>query len=161
MTTESKKTLFALQLAEKGLLPDSLIRSGIRKLCHDRLREIADNDCERTQSNLNAFIEQMQLAEIAPLPDKANAQHYEIPAAFYQYCLGTNRKYSSCFWLPDTQTLDQAEHLALAQTCSHARLGGASADTGTRMRLGFFNLVDGQPLPGCPYYGCFKLSLTA
>lgn len=124
MTIESEKTSFALQLAEKGLLSDAVIRWGIRKLCRDRLVEIADNDCERTQSNLSAFIEQMQLAEIAPLPEKANAQHYEVPASFYQYCLGMNRKYSSCLWLPETKTLDEAEHLALSQTCTHARLGG-------------------------------------
>ncbi len=124
MTITSTKTSIALQLAEKGLLSDAVIRMGIRRLCQSRLREIAEQDCERTQANLIAFIEQMQLAEIAPLPEKANAQHYEIPAAFYQYCLGINRKYSSCFWLPDTQTLDEAEELALAQTCAHARLGG-------------------------------------
>lgn len=124
MTITSTKTSIALQLAEKGLLSDAVIRMGIRKLCQSRLREIADQDCERTQANLMAFIAQMQLAEIAPLPEKANAQHYEIPAEFYQYCLGINRKYSSCFWLPDTHTLDEAEELALAQTCAHARLGG-------------------------------------
>ncbi|WP_029148975.1 cyclopropane-fatty-acyl-phospholipid synthase family protein [Methylophilus sp. 5] len=124
MTIKSTKTSIALKLAEKGFLSDALIRKGIRSLCKSRLQEIAEGDCERAQSDLIRFIERMREAEIAPLPDKANAQHYEIPAAFYQYCLGMNRKYSSCFWLPDTRTLDEAEHLALAQTCAHACLGG-------------------------------------
>jgi len=124
MTIKSAKTSIALKLAEKGSLPDALIRKGIRTLCKTRLQEIADGDCAHTQASLIAFIEQMQLADIAPLPEKANAQHYEIPAAFYQYCLGMSRKYSSCFWLPDTHTLDEAEHLSLAQTCAHACLGG-------------------------------------
>lgn len=115
-------TTIALQLAEKGLLPDAVIRHGIRRLCAVRLEEISEQDCERAQSALIQFTQSMRVAEIAPLPEKANAQHYEIPAQFYQYCLGINRKYSSCFWQADTQTLDEAEALALAQTCAHARL---------------------------------------
>ena len=118
----SSSASFALTLAEKGLLPDVLIRKGIQKLCRSRLNEIQENDCENAQSALIEFIAQMKTSAIAPLPEKANAQHYEIPAAFYHYCLGGHRKYSSCFWSPETQTLDEAEQLALSQTCAHARI---------------------------------------
>ncbi len=113
---------FALKLAEKGYLSDALIRKGIQRLCKSRLEEISEQDCEQAQSSLVQFVQVMAQAEIAPLPEKANAQHYEVPANFYQYCLGRNRKYSSCFWLPDTRTLDEAEQLALTQTCAHAQL---------------------------------------
>jgi cyclopropane-fatty-acyl-phospholipid synthase len=113
---------FALKLAEKGYLSDALIRKGIQRLCKSRLEEISEQDCEQAQSSLVQFVQAMAQAEIAPLPEKANAQHYEVPANFYQYCLGRNRKYSSCFWLPDTPTLDEAEQLALTQTCAHAQL---------------------------------------
>lgn len=113
---------FALKLAEKGYLSDALIRKGIQRLCKSRLEEISEQDCEHAQSSLVQFVQAMAQAEIAPLPEKANAQHYEVPANFYQYCLGSNRKYSSCFWLPDTRTLDEAEQLALTQTCAHAQL---------------------------------------
>lgn len=113
---------FALKLAEKGYLSDALIRKGIQRLCKSRLEEISEQDCEQAQSSLVQFVQAMAQAEIAPLPEKANAQHYEVPANFYQYCLGRNRKYSSCFWLPDTLTLDEAEQLALTQTCAHAQL---------------------------------------
>ncbi|MFD0930216.1 SAM-dependent methyltransferase [Methylophilus glucosoxydans] len=113
---------FALKLAEKGYLSDALIRKGIQRLCKSRLEEISEQDCEQAQSSLVQFVQAMAQAEVAPLPEKANAQHYEVPANFYQYCLGRNRKYSSCFWLPDTRTLDEAEQLALTQTCAHAQL---------------------------------------
>ncbi len=122
MATSSTPISLALQLAEKKHLPDILIRKGIRALCRDRLSEISADDCERGQQALMQFIAEMQASPIAPLPEKANAQHYEVPADFYQYSLGKHRKYSSCFWLEDTQTLDEAEKLALAQTCAHARL---------------------------------------
>ena len=110
----------AIKLAESGSLPDSIVRQGIRQLVKQRLEEISANNCEIGIAQMTQFITAMNSAAIAPLPELANAQHYEVPAAFFHYCLGVNRKYSSCFWMPDTQTLDEAEVLALTQTCNHA-----------------------------------------
>jgi cyclopropane-fatty-acyl-phospholipid synthase len=112
----------ALKFAERGLIPDALIRAGIRKLNKTRLEEIAANNCEAGMAHLTRFIAAMNKAEIAPVPDLANTQHYEVPAEFFHNCLGAHRKYSSCFWLADTQNLDEAEALALSQTCDHADL---------------------------------------
>lgn len=113
----------AIKLAESGKLPDALIRKGIRQLSEKRLKEIQAADCEVTAAHLMQFIAGMNAsAQIAPLPELANAQHYEVPEAFFHYCLGARRKYSSCFWLPDTLSLDEAEVLALNQTCDHADL---------------------------------------
>lgn len=113
---------FALKLAEKGLLPDFILRAGIRHLSEIRLTEITANDCQVGASNETAFINAMNQSAVAPLPELANAQHYEIPEQFFHYCLGINRKYSSCYWDESTKTLDQAENLALNLTCQHADL---------------------------------------
>ncbi len=64
----------------------------------------------------------MRDAELAPLPAKANEQHYELPAAFFGAVLGGNRKYSSCYWPEDAHSLEQAEAAALAVTCDRAAL---------------------------------------
>jgi cyclopropane-fatty-acyl-phospholipid synthase len=112
----------AIKLAESGSLPDSIVRQGIRQLVKQRLVEISANNSEIGMAQMTQFIAAMNGAAIAPLPELANAQHYEVPADFFHYCLGINRKYSSCFWMPDTQTLDEAEVLALTQTCDHADL---------------------------------------
>lgn len=111
---------FKIQLAEKGYIPDTLIRKGIKDLVKTRLQDIQADDCEASAAALMRFIAEMHQAEIAPLPQLANAQHYEVPQAFFEHCLGKHRKYSSCFWMPDTQQLDDAERLALIQTCDHA-----------------------------------------
>jgi len=111
-----------IQLAEKGYIPDSLIRKGIKDLVKTRLNDIQADNCEAGTASLMRFISAMKQSEIAPLPQLANAQHYEVPQAFFGYCLGKHRKYSSCFWLPETTHLDDAEHLALRQTCDHAEL---------------------------------------
>jgi cyclopropane-fatty-acyl-phospholipid synthase len=112
----------SLKLAENGILPDSMVRAGIRKLTATRLDEISANDCETGMAKLSQFIQAMNQANIAQVPELANAQHYEVPADFFSYCLGQHRKYSSCFWMPDTHTLEEAEVLALNQTCEHADL---------------------------------------
>lgn len=112
----------SLSLAEKGIMPDNFIRAGIRKLVKTRLGEISANNCEAGSKILVDFVAAMNQCNIAEVPELANAQHYEIPAEFFHLCLGNNRKYSSCFWLPDTQNLDEAEILALHQTCEHAQL---------------------------------------
>lgn len=117
----------AIKLAESGSLPDSIVRQGIRQLVKQRLVEISANNSEIGMAQMTQFIASMNSAAIAPLPELANAQHYEVPAAFFDYCLGVNRKYSSCFWMPDTQTLDEAEVLALTQTCDHADLQDGQA----------------------------------
>ena len=110
----------AIKLAESGKLPDVLIRKGIRQLTEKRLIEISDSDCEYGAKKLTNFVAHMNASGIAPLPELANAQHYEVPEEFFFYCLGARRKCGSCFWMPDTQNLDDAEILALNQTCEHA-----------------------------------------
>ena len=113
---------FALNLAEKNLLPDWLIRIGIRKLLKDRIFEICSNSYENQQKNKIDFIHNMNRSPIAVDTNLANEQHYEVPAEFYDYALGKNKKYSSCYWNNKTETLDAAEQLALNKTCEHAEL---------------------------------------
>ncbi|MFY0649093.1 MAG: class I SAM-dependent methyltransferase [Methylophilaceae bacterium] len=113
---------FALNLAEKNLLPDWLIRIGIRKLLKDRIFEICSDSYENQQKNKIDFIHNMNRSPIAVDTNLANEQHYEVPSEFYDYALGKNKKYSSCYWNNKTETLDAAEQLALNKTCEHAEL---------------------------------------
>jgi cyclopropane-fatty-acyl-phospholipid synthase len=115
-------TNLAIKLAEKGLVPDSAIRAGIRKLSETRLKEIRADSCEAGVQIESEFVAAMNNAPIALVPELANAQHYELPTKFFELCLGQHRKYSSCFWLPETSTLDEAEANALQMSCEHADL---------------------------------------
>jgi cyclopropane-fatty-acyl-phospholipid synthase len=64
----------------------------------------------------------MDLAPVAPLPQLANEQHYEVPTAFFLKVLGKTRKYSCCHWDEGVTNLDMAEQEALRITCEHASL---------------------------------------
>jgi cyclopropane-fatty-acyl-phospholipid synthase len=64
----------------------------------------------------------MDSAAIAPVPHRANEQHYEVPAGFFGLVLGPHRKYSSAWWPAGVTKLEQAETAALAVTCERAGL---------------------------------------
>jgi cyclopropane-fatty-acyl-phospholipid synthase len=53
---------------------------------------------------------------------EANEQHYELPCEFFELVLGRHLKYSSCYFRPGVDSLDQAEADMLALTCERARL---------------------------------------
>ena len=113
-------TQLAIDLTERGWLPDPVMRHGIRQLVRARLSEIRAGDCERTADEADLFIADMNGADIAPLPHKANEQHYEVPAEFFAQVLGRHRKYSSCWWPQGVENLDDAEAAALKLTCERA-----------------------------------------
>ncbi len=110
----------AMKAVERGWVPDSIVRSGIRSLCRQRMREIQIPEAQQSQ-HLDEFVRNIGKAPVAPLVHKANEQHYEVPAAFFQQVLGAQLKYSSAFW-DGVDTLDQAEVQALALSCEHADL---------------------------------------
>ena len=106
----------ALDLTESGLLPDRIIRHGIRRLLRQRLQEVHADNLERMADDQHEFIQLMQQAEIAPIPHKANEQHYEVPAEFYLRTLGPNLKYSCCYSPAGVSTLAEAEKAGLETT---------------------------------------------
>ena len=112
----------AVNWVEQGLVPDRVLRLGIRRLLKARLAELEDGDTAATAALTQAFVAGMRTADIAPLAHKANEQHYELPAAFFDTVLGPHRKYSSCHWPDGVQTLEQAEAAALETTCERAGL---------------------------------------
>lgn len=106
-----------LRAAENGRLPDPVLRFGIRWLLKKRLSALESITDER---RLTDFIESAAVEPIAVCPEKANDQHYEVPAAFFQQALGSHLKYSSCFWPDGVDELDAAEDESLRRTCVHA-----------------------------------------
>ncbi|MFC3195467.1 SAM-dependent methyltransferase [Marinicella sediminis] len=102
-----------IQWVEKGYLPDAVVRAGIRKLVRQRLKEECADDVEKQDLKYHQFLQEIKSSALAIETDKANEQHYEVDADFYQYALGARRKYSSCFY-QGNESLDEAEENMLA-----------------------------------------------
>ena len=108
-----------IETAERVPLPDIIIRAAIHQLCSRTATRLAVSTAE----NDAGFAREMAARAIAEHADAANAQHYEVPAAFFASVLGPNRKYSSCFYKSEASTLQEAEEEeALRQTVEHADL---------------------------------------
>jgi cyclopropane-fatty-acyl-phospholipid synthase len=109
--------------AERVPLPDVIIRAAIQRLCSRTATRLASGNAESDAG----FADEMAARAIAEHTDEANAQHYEVPAAFFALVLGPNRKYSSCFYKEPASTLREAEEEALRQTVQHAGLADGQA----------------------------------
>ncbi len=113
---------YLLEAAERGTLPDRIIRWGIRLLDYHRLRaERHPGPASELEAKL-AFLAAMRTAPIAVVPEMANRQHYEVPPEFFKLVLGRNLKYSGCLWPAGVGRLDAAEAAMLALTCERAEV---------------------------------------
>lgn len=115
-------TTFIESLLEKNQVPDFLIRYRIRQLLEVRINDETKATQELQQAHLLRMIEALKQSPIAINTADANEQHYEVPTAFFQLIMGKHMKYSSCYWDDNTQSLSDAETLALTKTCAHAGL---------------------------------------
>ena len=112
----------AIDWCERGLVPDPIARVGMRRLIGSRLTSREARDPEWRSNYMRRFLERASTGPIAQHTEDANAQHYELPPAFFEYVLGAHRKYSGCLFEPGIKTLDQAEHAMLALYAERARL---------------------------------------
>lgn len=111
-----------LGLAERGLLPDTLLRYGIRRQCEHRLASELTGGVEAQAERFRKRIAQLRESPVAIHTDAANAQHYELPPAFFKLCLGNRLKYSCAYYPHGDETLEQAEEAMLALYCQRAEL---------------------------------------
>lgn len=114
-----------VELMERGLVPEFAMRAGIRRLSRERLRRLQQDfrQSGQTVEQFNdRFLAPAWSGPLALVPEKANEQHYEVPAAFYRKVLGPHKKYSCCYYENDQVDLATAEQRALELTCEHAEL---------------------------------------
>ena len=109
-----------MDLAERAVLPDWLIRVGIRRLLTERLRTEEGRNPAEPRGYLREFVEELRRSPIALATDSANLQHYEVPSVFFERVLGPRLKYSSGYWPRSDTTLAEAEEAMLEIFCRRA-----------------------------------------
>jgi cyclopropane-fatty-acyl-phospholipid synthase len=114
-------------MAERGHLPDALLRQGIRRLCAQRLRDERMGGVDEEASRYAERNSMLRNSPLAIHTDEANAQHYELPPAFFELCLGKRLKYSGCYYPRGDETLDQAEEAMLGLYGERAELDGGQS----------------------------------
>lgn len=110
------------QLLEKNMLPDWLIRIGIRRLLKQRLREEQKANAEDQQAQMMKLVEFLKASPIAVNTLDANEQHYEVPTEFFRLVMGKHMKYSCGYWKHPNVSFDQSEEDMLELTTERAEL---------------------------------------
>jgi cyclopropane-fatty-acyl-phospholipid synthase len=100
---------------DRNLLPDWLIRIGIRRLLAQRLIDESRRDPVAWRNEISS-------SPLATHTPDANAQHYEVPTDFFLAALGPRRKYSCAWYETGRETLAEAEIAMLKITCERAQL---------------------------------------
>jgi cyclopropane-fatty-acyl-phospholipid synthase len=98
-----------LGLAERGLLPDALLRLGVRQQCALRLRTAGAGGAAAQETRQQRLLEELRASPVAVHTTAANAQHYELPPQFFRLCLGARLKYSCAYYPRGDESLDAAE----------------------------------------------------
>ena len=111
-----------IDLCERGFLPDSLTRFGMRQLMKQRLIDEGAFDSERATARRQQLIDTVLAGPIAIETQAANEQHYEVPAAFFHGHLGPRLKYSCALYARGDETLAEAEEAMLALYAERAGL---------------------------------------
>ncbi|WP_321816358.1 MULTISPECIES: cyclopropane-fatty-acyl-phospholipid synthase family protein [unclassified Paraburkholderia] len=112
--TASGQESWPIRCCERGWLPDWLIRAGMRTLIRQRLADEHANDGERRAEAFETLVASLRASPIAVETHAANAQHYEVPASFFEAHLGARLKYSCGYYPRGDETLAQAQDGMLA-----------------------------------------------
>ena len=108
----------AIRTFERMPVPDAALRLAVRVLVRRTRTALANADPLATATFARAMTE----FPITAQADAANAQHDEVPAEFFAFVLGPQRKYSCCLYPSPETTLEEAEEAALCETARHAAL---------------------------------------
>ncbi len=144
----SAVTQKAVSWTEMGLVPDAVIRAGIRRLLESKRKEIHSGDVEFAARTLNQFVDMMNDSPIALVPDLANKQHYEVPAGFFKHVMGKHLKYSCCYWPTGVSELSEAEAAALEMTVQRAGIEDGMAVLDLGCGWGSLSLWIAEHFPG-------------
>ncbi len=109
-------------LLERNMIPDPIIRIGIRGLLKDKLIEENNFKAKFGSQRKTELIKFLKSSPIAVNTKEANEQHYELPTEFFQLVMGKHMKYSSGFWKEGVTDFDTSEEDMLALTVERAEL---------------------------------------
>lgn len=136
-------------IVDSGMLPDWLVRAVIRRISAGRLSEQEAGGPAAQAERRRALLRELRNSPLAVATDAANAQHYEVPAAFFELVLGPHLKYSCSWWPPGVDTLADAEARMLDLTVQRAQVLDGQRILELGCGWGSLTLYLATRFPGC------------
>jgi cyclopropane-fatty-acyl-phospholipid synthase len=136
-----------LQLAQRGLAPDAVIRFGIRRRLRNRLRKELAAAPRTPAERLAELRRQFARGPISDSVDEARRNRSEAPVEFFQAMLGPRLKFSCCLWDDGVETLAAAEDAMLAAMAQRAEIVDGQRVLDLSCGWGSFALWAGERFP--------------
>ncbi|QDV23249.1 Cyclopropane-fatty-acyl-phospholipid synthase [Aureliella helgolandensis] len=96
-----------------------------------------------------AFAREIGSGPLALESQAANEQHYEVPAQFFESCLGRRMKYSACLFPHASTSLVEAEEEMLRLTCERAEISDGMRVLELGCGWGSLTLWIAEHFPNC------------
>ena len=138
-----------LDAAERGRLPDAVIRAGIDLRLRAKVRHEGRGGAEAVAERKRLLLADRAAGLVTTDVIEANRQHYEVPAAFFERILGPRLRYSCCHWPDDVGDLAAAEQSALDQTVERAAIADGDRVLELGAGWGSLSLHLAERFPGC------------
>lgn len=142
-----------IPLIHAGLVPDFVIRFGIRLQLRDHLARLSSVAASEELAQKMQIVEELHTMPIAIATDEANQQHYEVPARFYDLCLGPRKKYSSGLWPSSSTTFEESEVHMLDLYCERAGIKDGMSIVDLGCGWGSLTLHLAERFPNCKITG--------
>jgi len=142
-----------IELTERGIFPDVLVRAGMRKLISQRLTDPESVDGEKRSRRYSQWLDELRASPIAIETKAANQQHYEVPADFFRLHLGPRLKYSCALYPEGGESLGQAEEKMLALYAERAGLQNGMRILDLGCGWGSLSLWLAEKFPGSQIVG--------
>lgn len=144
---------YMIPLVYAGLIPDFLIRWGIRLRLRDNLQQLSSVTTVSALESKMSIVQELTAMPIAVETAAANEQHYEVPTAFYDLCLGPCKKYSSGLWPSQQTTFAESEIHMLQCYCERAGVTDGMSIVDLGCGWGSLTLYLSQHFPNCQITG--------
>ena len=146
-------TPLILPIVERNLVPDAILRLGIRRELEMELLKVSTLTIEEKATKLRNFVEEIKKLPIAIQTNLANDQHYEVPDEFFKLMLGPNLKYSCGYWPHAHTTLEGSELYMLEMYCVRAQIEDGMTLIDLGCGWGSVTLFMAKKYPNCKVTG--------
>ena len=132
-------------LAERGWIPDFLLRIAVKFISKARLKK------SNSFSEKLAVLNSLKDGPIAESTPSANKQHYEVPPAFFEKVLGSKLKYSCSLFSDNHKSLNDAETEMLKTYIERANIRSKQEILDLGCGWGSFSLYAAQKFSNCNF----------
>ena len=138
-----------IETVERGVVPDYVLRLGIRQIIKQRLKQEPLESVASKTARQQALIRNLVESQIAGADHGQAWRLRVLPDKFFELFLGRRLKFSSLFWPVGASNIDSAEEQSLALICERAGVKDGMRVIDFGCGWGSLAIYVAEKYPGC------------